>query len=500
MADKKLNLKETFELYTSLFKEYIAKNTKTYTHPNSGVTAGSYRNVTVDAQGHVTAGNNATTTISQGGTNATTAKGAEYNIIGGITEAEGAISDSTPIVGKYSTPSTTAGVLHWRKASVIWDYIKGKISSVLGLTATQYNGNANTATNLAHWSTVSPGTTLNRWCKIASVTLANAYSEYHAIIVATEHEVHGGCVIFDWSCCSSSSATTIENNGIQYIAGAGDLLKSYKDTFFTQAIIEESSITFNLWCQPLRSYATFDFTVINESKNNLGNILSKYNKPAYVTDELTGIVNKPEDVEFYGTASKAGALSNTTAVGSATQPVYFNASGVPVATTYTLGKSVPSDAVFTDTKYTHPSYTAKTSGLYKVTVDATGHVSATAAVAKSDITALGIPAQDTTYSAATTSTNGLMTSDMVTKLNGIATGANKTTVDTSISTTSTNPVQNKVVKTELDKKLDKSGGTMTGALVAQANTNYTTAQVRNVTMSTKSASGGSNGQIHYQYE
>lgn len=42
--------------------------------------------------------------------------------------------------------------------------------------------------------------------------------------------------------------------------------------------------------------------------------------------------------------------------------------------------------------YTHPSYTAKSSGLYKVTVDSTGHISATAAVAKSDITGLGIPA------------------------------------------------------------------------------------------------------------
>lgn len=58
--------------------------------------------------------------------------------------------------------------------------------------------------------------------------------------------------------------------------------------------------------------------------------------------------------------------------------------------------------------YTHPSYTAKSSGLYKVTVDATGHVSAAATVAKSDITALGIPAQDTTYSTATTSAAGLM--------------------------------------------------------------------------------------------
>ena len=45
--------------------------------------------------------------------------------------------------------------------------------------------------------------------------------------------------------------------------------------------------------------------------------------------------------------------------------------------------------------YTHPSYTAKASGLYKITTDATGHVSAATAVAKADITALGIPAQDT---------------------------------------------------------------------------------------------------------
>lgn len=59
--------------------------------------------------------------------------------------------------------------------------------------------------------------------------------------------------------------------------------------------------------------------------------------------------------------------------------------------------------------YTHPAYTAKSSGLYKVTVDATGHVSAAAAVSKTDITGLGIPAQDTTYSdmgAATASAAG----------------------------------------------------------------------------------------------
>lgn len=55
-------------------------------------------------------------------------------------------------------------------------------------------------------------------------------------------------------------------------------------------------------------------------------------------------------------------------------------------------------------KYIHPSYTAKSNGLYKVTVDNTGHVSGASAVAKSDITGLGIPGSDTTYSDFTGST------------------------------------------------------------------------------------------------
>ena len=59
-------------------------------------------------------------------------------------------------------------------------------------------------------------------------------------------------------------------------------------------------------------------------------------------------------------------------------------------------------------KYTHPSYTARTSGLYKITVDSAGHVSAVTAVAKADITNLGIPGTNTTYNDATQSAHGLM--------------------------------------------------------------------------------------------
>lgn len=55
-------------------------NVEEYTHPASGVTAGSYRKVTVDTLGHVTAGSNPTLAIADGGTGATTAKQARANL------------------------------------------------------------------------------------------------------------------------------------------------------------------------------------------------------------------------------------------------------------------------------------------------------------------------------------------------------------------------------------------------------------------------------------
>lgn len=84
--------------------------------------------------------------IKLGGTGATTAKGAEYNIIGGMTETTAALSDGAMVVFRYSTPSATQGVLLYKKVSLFWDYIKSKISSVLGLTATNYGGTAANAT------------------------------------------------------------------------------------------------------------------------------------------------------------------------------------------------------------------------------------------------------------------------------------------------------------------------------------------------------------------
>lgn len=61
---------------------------------------------------------------------------------------------------------------------------------------------------------------------------------------------------------------------------------------------------------------------------------------------LTQVTASQFNGSLSGNASSATALTSN--AGSATQPVYFSG-GKPVACSYTLGKSVPSNAVFTDT-------------------------------------------------------------------------------------------------------------------------------------------------------
>nr|DAG87162.1 MAG TPA: hypothetical protein [Ackermannviridae sp.] len=101
---------------------------------------------------------------------------------------------------------------------------------------------------------------------------------------------------------------------------------------------------------------------------------------------------------------------------------------IPEATETTAGLMPPSAVTKLKgidegaNKYTHPTHTARASGLYKITVDSLGHVIAVSAVQKSDITNLGIPSSNTTYGLASASSNGLMSSTQYSKLSGIESG------------------------------------------------------------------------------
>ncbi len=72
-----------------------------------------------------------------------------------------------------------------------------------------------------------------------------------------------------------------------------------------------------------------------------------------------------------------------------------------------------------DTSVSLGTYTAYDSGLYKITVNENGFVTAAVAVTAEDIEALGAAITDTTYDAATTETDGLMSASDKEKLDSI---------------------------------------------------------------------------------
>ena len=116
--------------------------------------------------------------------------------------------------------------------------------------------------------------------------------------------------------------------------------------------------------------------------------------------------------------------------------VPYNIANTSDFKTNVMGKAADNELfIITDT----PTFSLK---IGNVTYDGTSNVSA---------------------NTATQSVSGLMSAADKKKLDGIA----KIAVDTALSSTSTNPVQNKVIKTELDNKLDKTGGTLTGNLTGK---------------------------------
>lgn len=88
--------------------------------------------------------------IARGGTGQTTQADINKAIVGDLEEGGSDVTDGTMFVSSYASDNGFADTNatnkpYKRKFSAVWNYIKGKISSVLGLTASNYGGKASTA-------------------------------------------------------------------------------------------------------------------------------------------------------------------------------------------------------------------------------------------------------------------------------------------------------------------------------------------------------------------
>lgn len=156
-----------------------------------------------------------------------------------------------------------------------------------------------------------------------------------------------------------------------------------------------------------------------------------------IKDEEAARINHTHKVEEIEGAAKEGHHHQASEIAGlsavATSGSYSDLSGKPSAATESAdGLMTSADKKKLDgiaagaSSYTHQTHTAYSSGLYKVAVDSLGHVESATAVTKADITALGIPAQDTntTYGNVTENAAGLMSASDKKKLDGIQAGAN----------------------------------------------------------------------------
>ena len=100
-----------------------------------------------------------------------------------------------------------------------------------------------------------------------------------------------------------------------------------------------------------------NLNLLDIAKSDLNSHISDFN-PHNITASDIGAAYSDHTHYYAGSDSAGGSATSAnrlnSSAGSETRPVYF-LNGNPANCTYTLNKSVPSDAKFTDTVYTHPT-------------------------------------------------------------------------------------------------------------------------------------------------
>ena len=222
----------------------------------------------------------------------------------------------------------------------------------------------------------------------------------------------------------NGKANSSHTHSIENVSGLQTALNGKAASSHTHSAANVTSGTFDIARIP--SIPDSKITGISASKI-IGTIPSD-NLPSYVDDVL-----EYDSKSTFPESGEAGKIY----IDKTTNKTYrwSGSSYVEISASLALGttSSTAFRGDYGNVAYQHAQAkgSAFANGLYKITTNAHGHVTGATAVAKSDITALGIPGTNTTYSNATTSASGLMSATDKSKLDGIASGANKYTHPTS---------------------------------------------------------------------
>ena len=250
-----------------------------------------------------------------------------------------------------------------------------------------------------------------------AVTSAHKISGSGATTVTTD--TSGNIIVSStnstYSSLKNPYALTVSLNGTSQGAYDGSAAKSINVTAssvgaYTKAEVDSAVAK---KANSSHTHAAGDITSVNASA--ITGVIDAKNLPSFVDDVIEGYYSSSK---FYKTRSSDGTYA--TEITGESGKIYVNLNDnktyrwsgsafVVISETIALGET--STTAYQGDRgkiaYDHASAhgSAFASGLYKITTNAAGHVTAATAVVKTDITGLGIPGQDTVYTHPTTSGN-----------------------------------------------------------------------------------------------
>lgn len=191
-----------------------------------------------------------------------------------------------------------------------------------------------------------------------------------------------------------------------------DFAHTHNDLYYTEAEVDSK---LSGKAASSHKHGAADITSVNASA--ITGVIASANLPSFVDDVLEGYYSS--DGVFYQHLDTSTGKYSDAYTGEAgkiyvdlnTNKTYrwSGSKYVVVSETIALGETASTAYRGDRGKVAYDHAAAKgsafASGLYKITTNAQGHVTAATAVGKGDITALGIPAQDTVYTHPTSSGN-----------------------------------------------------------------------------------------------
>ena len=137
--------KELLDTYKQTEADLANAVAKVHEHANKSVLDGITSAKVTSWDGKEDAFDVLPTTKGGTGTNAASKSALTSSLINSLSTESSTPVDADYYVSQYAGGGTTTTSYHRRQVSALWEYIKNKISSVLGLTSSSYSGKAATA-------------------------------------------------------------------------------------------------------------------------------------------------------------------------------------------------------------------------------------------------------------------------------------------------------------------------------------------------------------------